>query len=338
MFVPVVDRNQQRLMPTTAARARRWIKSGKATPFWQRGIFCVRLNVDPSARNLQPVVVGIDPGSHKEGYTIKSHAHTYLNVQADTPQWVKQSVLTRSQMRRSRRNRKTPCRQPRANRLRNRRRLPPSTRARWQWKLRVCRWLFQVFPIATFVVEDIKAQTKGQRRWDSSFSPLEVGKQWFYAELGRLAPVYTKQGWETKQLRDSLGLKKTRKKTAEVFEAHCIDAWVLANCWTGGHSHPENRRLVCVTPLQFHRRQLHRLEPERGGVRKPYGGTNSLGMKRGALVKHPTYGLTYVGGTMQGRISLHALETGKRLTQTAKLADCRVVKLLRWRARLLPIP
>ncbi len=66
-----------------------------------------------------------------------------------------------------------------------------------------------------------------------------------------------------------------------------IDVWALANCWTGGHSHPENRQLVCVTPLQFHRRQLHRLEPERGGVRKPYGGTNSLGMKRGALVKHP---------------------------------------------------
>ncbi len=43
--VPVVDYNQISLMPTTPARADKWIKSGKATPFWKRGIFCVRLNV-----------------------------------------------------------------------------------------------------------------------------------------------------------------------------------------------------------------------------------------------------------------------------------------------------
>ena len=66
MFVPVFDHQQQPLMPTTPARARRWIQSGKATPFWKRGVFCVRLNVEPSAREVQPIAVGIDPGSKKE--------------------------------------------------------------------------------------------------------------------------------------------------------------------------------------------------------------------------------------------------------------------------------
>ena len=65
--VPVVDSNQTPLMPTTPARANRWIKSGKATPFWKKGIFCVRLNIEPSARNYQPVACGIDPGSRMEG-------------------------------------------------------------------------------------------------------------------------------------------------------------------------------------------------------------------------------------------------------------------------------
>ena len=269
---------------------------------------------------------------------VKSAAHTYLNVQADAVTWVKEAVTTRRQMRRARRFRKTPCRQPRANRLRNTSRLPPSTKARWQWKLRLCRLLCRLFPISAFMVEDIKAVTKGNRSWDRRFSPLEVGKEWFYQELGRLAPVQTRQGWETKQLRDALGQKKSGQKMAETFIAHCVDAWALAWAVVGGQPSPENRRLLCLTPLRWHRRQLHRLQPERGGFRKPYGGTRSLGMTRGALVKHPKYGLAYVGGTMDGRLSLHAPNDGKRLTQTAQEAVCHRNTVLRWRARLLPVP
>ena len=53
LFIPVVDIDQKPLMPTTPARACRWVISGKATPFWRKGIRCVRLNVEPSARNLR---------------------------------------------------------------------------------------------------------------------------------------------------------------------------------------------------------------------------------------------------------------------------------------------
>src|SRR5260370_8288660 len=82
MFVPVIDRNQHPLMPTTPSRARRWIKSGKATAFWKGGLFCVRLNAEPLAREVQPLAVGIDPGSKREGYSVLSAAHTYLNIQS----------------------------------------------------------------------------------------------------------------------------------------------------------------------------------------------------------------------------------------------------------------
>jgi hypothetical protein len=225
MFVPVVDRNQQSLMPTTPSRARRWIKTGKATPFWKKGVFCVRLNVEPSDQEAQPTAVGIDPGSKKEGWSVKSAAHTYLNIPADAVTWVQEHVEQRRQMRRARRYRKTPCRQPRFNRARGG--ISPSTKARWQWKLRLASWLSKLFPITTVVVDDIKAKTTGKWRWDVSFSPLEVGKRWFYEQLAKLAQVVTRSGWETKQMRDALGLKKTGKKTAEVFEAHCVDAWVL---------------------------------------------------------------------------------------------------------------
>ncbi len=336
MFVPVVDRHGIALMPTRPSRARRWVRSGKATPFWKGGVFCVRLNVEPSAHHTQPVAVGIDPDSKKEALVVKSAAHTYLNVQADAVTHVKEAVETRKQMRRARRCRQTPCRAPRSNRARGG--IPPSTRARWGWKLRLGAWLARLFPISAFLVEDIKATTKGKRRWDQSFSPLEVGKQWFYQEPGKLAPVQTRPGWETKQLWDGLGLKKSKQKLAETFSAHAVDAWVLAWSVVGGSPIPDQTRLLCVTPLRWHRRQLHRLQPERGGQRKPYGGTRSPGFKRGTLVKHPKYGLASVGGTLNGRLSLHHAQTGQRLCQHAKPSDCRIRTTVKWRARLLPVP
>jgi hypothetical protein len=183
---------------------------------------------------MQPIAVGIDPGSKKEALVVKSAAHTYPNIPADAITWVKDAVTARAQMRRARRFRKTPCRQPRAKRGCARRKLPPSTKARWQWKLRVCRWLCRLYPITAFIVEDIKAATNGQRCWDRSFSPLEVGKQRFYQELDKLAPVQTRHGWETRHLRDQLGLVKSKQKLAETFSAYRVVAWALAWAVIGG--------------------------------------------------------------------------------------------------------
>ncbi|MDD5523422.1 MAG: RRXRR domain-containing protein [Kiritimatiellae bacterium] len=333
-YVPVLSSDREVLMPTTAARARKWVKSGKATPFFRGQMFCVRMNV-PTGKVVQPIAVGIDPGSKWEGYTVKSESHTYLNIQADAVTWVKDAVEVRRNMRKARRSRKTPYRANRKNRARGC--LPPSTKARWQWKLRVASWLCKLFPVDCFVVEDIKAKTKGRPKWDKAFSPLEIGKTWFYAELGKLAWVETLSGYDTFTIRNQYGLKKGSDKKKQAFESHCVDSWVLANWFVGGHITPDNERLMLVTPLQFHRRQLHVLQPTKGGARKPYGSTCSLGFKRGSLVLHPKWGITYVGGTSNNRISLHSLETGKRLTQKAKELDCRFVTYNTWRTAL-PVP
>ena len=336
-MVPVIDSTQKPLMPCSEKRARQMVESKKATPFWTKGTFCVRLNVEPSARNLQQVAVGIDPGSKREGFTIKSEAHTFLNIQAETVTWVKDAVETRRIMRRNRRQRKTPCRKNKMNRSRPKGFLPPSTKARWDWKLRIIAQLTKIFPITDFVVEDIKARTKKHcRKWNKSFSPLEVGKAYFYAALAKLGVVRLKQGWETKELRDAAGLKKTSKKLSEVFEAHCVDSWVLANWLVGGHTLPDNKMILCVAPIQLHRRQLHALCPAEGGVRRLYGGTRSMGFKRGSLVRHPKWGLAYVGGTSKGLVSLHSLETGKRLCQNAKPQDIKQASNQTWRRRSFP--
>ena len=313
-------------MPCSEKRARKMIESRKATPFWHLGVFCIRLNVEPSARHTQQIALGVDPGSKKEGFTVKSKAHTLLNIQADAVTWVSEALETRRTMRRGRRFRKTPCRQNRINRARGG--LPPSTKARWQLKLRILDQLRKVYPITDVVVEDIKAPSKkGQRKWNVSFSPLEVGKQWFYSEIeSRGFTLTLRQGHETAEIRNRLCLKKTSQKMAEVFSAHCVDSWVLSNDVVGGHSNPDNERLLCVVPLRFHRRQLHALQCSEGGIRRPYGSTRSLGMQRGSLVTHKKYGVAYLGGYLKDRVSLHSLQDGKRLTQTAKVSDLKMLK------------
>jgi len=319
-------------MPTTSARARRWIRDRKATYFYQKGVFCVRLNVNPSATYTQEIACGVDPGGTWEAMTLKSKAHTILNIQSEAVYWIKGALQTKREMRRSRRFRKTPCRQPRWNRGCLRKpRIPPSTLARWNAKLRLINIWRKVVPISHYVVEDIAAETrKGQRRWNRSFSPLEVGKNWFYRELRKLEKLSLKAGWETKNLRDALGLVKS-KSNQNAFAAHCLDSWVLANSVVGGHLAPENKRIHYLKPLRFHRRQLHRLQPSKGDVRKPYGGTRSLGFKRGSLVSHPKYKLCYIGGFLGERLSLHSLETSRRLTQSAKAGDCRFLGYNSWR-------
>jgi hypothetical protein len=332
--VPVLSAERKLLMPTTPSRARRWIKEGKATPFYNKGIFCVRLNA-VSGATVQEIACGIDPGSKKEGLTVKSASHTFLNIQADAVTWVKDAVEVRGNMRRGRRFRKTPCRKDRKNRTQGQ--LTPSTKARWQWKLRLATWLSRVYPVTCFVVEDIRAESKGRKKWDQSFSPLEVGKQWFYARLRDIGAVELRSGRDTAALRRQAGLKKTSEKMKAVFSAHCVDSWVLANVFTGGHIKPDNETLLLVTPLQFHRRQLQAMQHTKGGIRRPYGGTRSLGMKRGSVVTHPRYGKTYVGGTCGGRISLHSIVTGRRITQRVKTSDCDFVTYNTWRTvRILP--
>jgi len=323
MFVPVVDKNNKPLMPTRIGRAKRWVVSGKGTFFWKMHILCVRLNIDLSDDKTQKIAIGIDPGSKREAYTIKSKSHTYLNILSETPYWIKDVLEVRRNMRSSRRFRN--CRR-RKSRFDNRHKpkLPPSTKARWQLKLNICKKLLKVFPMSDFVVEDVSAKTKpGKKKWNVSFSPLEIGKKWFYVEIAKLGNLTTKQGYETKQLRDILNLRKDNDKLSDNFYAHNVDSWILSNSLVDGHVKPDNENLLKLIPLRFHRRQLHVFQPIFEGKRKNYGGTISLGFKKGCLVRHKKYGIVYVGGSSNNRITIHNIWSGKRITRNVKLYECK---------------
>ncbi len=335
MFVPVKSKDGEQLMPTSPPVARHLIKSGKATPYWNNGIFCIRLNYETTAYK-QEIAVGVDPGSKKEGFTVKSEAHTYLNVQTDAHSKVGKKIEKRRELRRTRRSRSCPNRKNRTNRHpANKDRIPAGTRARWDWKLRVLDWLSNMYPVTHVCVEDIKARTiKRAKKWNSSFSPLEVGKSWFYSEIQKRWTLFTLQGWETKELRDRLGLKKSSKKLAETFDAHCVDSWCLAYHTVGGVDVPDNTDIFCIAPIPVSRRELHRQNPQKNGIRSRYGGTVlAQGLVKNTLVKHVKHGLTRLSGiNAKGLFSIYSLD-GKRITTGAKRQDFKVLTRLNFNYR-----
>jgi len=336
--VPVVDKAGKPLMPCLAVRARKLLDTGKAVGAWNKlGIFYIRLKVSKEPKN-QRLVVGIDPGSKFEGYSVVGTKDTVLNIMSEAPDWVKKAVETRRNMRRARRFRNTRRRECRFdNRLAGTRRLPPSTKSRWDAKLRIVTKLAQIMPLTGAVVEDVKAVTKkGQRRWNVNFSPIEAGKEYLYNGLRGLGlELRLKQGMETKEARDALGLKKIKSKSRPVFSSHCVDSWILAASMSGAKM-PTTKNLYYLTPLRLHRRQLHMFEPAKGGLRKRYGGTMSIGIKRGTLVVHLKHGLCYVGGNMDERLSLHSVSTGKRLCQNAKVSDLKTLTRIANNSQFLP--
>ena len=80
LYVPVVDKEGKPLMPCHPARARELVHKGKAVRRFNRGIFYIRLT-ERVGGETQEIVVGIDPGSKREAFTVKSEAHTLLNIQ-----------------------------------------------------------------------------------------------------------------------------------------------------------------------------------------------------------------------------------------------------------------
>lgn len=335
MRIPVISSDNQPLMPTKPSRARKWIRDGKAVgKFNDLGQFYVQLINESSGTETQPIVIGIDPGKLYSGIGVQSSKVTLFTAHLVLPfQKVKDRMEQRAMMRRSRRgrriNRKVAFskRAHRQKRFDNRRgsKLPPSIRANRQLELRVVSELCDLLPITGIVYEIVEA--KGSK----SFSPVMVGQKWMLTQLAKFAPVETRKGWETSQLRTQLGLIKQKHQKGDPIPAtHAVDGIALAcsafiqyesfhsakaygHQWTGE---------VTVTSALFEvirrpsisRRQLHLMVPTKGGLRRKYGGsTTRHGVRKGDLVNSPK-GIGYVSGDTEKQVSVSSPDW-KRLGQ-----------------------
>jgi hypothetical protein len=334
-WIPIISSNGNPLMPCHPARARQLLKQNKAKKQFTNSICYLKLS-KTSQESIQDISCGIDSGSKREAITVKSKNKTFINILADARTGIKESLETRRNSRKSRRFRKTPCRKNKYNRKRNKNFIPPSTRARWNSKLRLINILKKIYPISIYVVEDIKAKSKeGKRNWNKNFSPLEIGKKYFYNIIKTYGNLILKEGWDTFKIRKKLDLVKTKNKLDKIFSAHNIDSWVLANFHFNIQTYPENIDIYYFQQIECHRRQLQVLQFSKGGKRRRYGGTVSLGIPKGTVVKAKYKKkeiLCYIGGNMNGKLSIHNIKNGERISRSIDKEDIKYMGyIVKWK-------
>jgi hypothetical protein len=305
--VPVLDINGNPAMPTKASRARRWLRDGKAKVVHNDlGVFQIQLLQEASGAEQQDIVVGIDQGKLYTGMAVQSAKTTLLMLHLELPfltikKRVKQRAMLRSNRRRRRIRRDVNfnLRNHRQKRFSNRskkRSIPPSINGNKKLEQRVVTELLKLFPVSSFVFELVKA--KG----NSSFSPVMQGQLRQISWLQALLPTETIFGWKTSILRDKLGLVKNKtNKSAQEPATHAIDGVALAchhfikyvedkvnQCadWFGDVKVTKPQFVVVGRP-KYSRRQLHLMQPSKGGIRQKYGGSYLDGnFRKGDFVRY----------------------------------------------------
>lgn len=335
--VPVMGHDGQPRMPTTPARARKWIKSGKAVPKHNKvGVFYIQL-VQESGEETQPIVAGIDRGKCFTGIAFQSKLATIAIFHLCLPGFYKtkktskdrQSVTgkmaKRHELRRSRRanriDRSKPfkIRNHREKRFSNRiqSKLPPSIRANRQMELRILNEMTKILPITEIRDEDCGGNTKRNGR---GISPVTVGQEWFRTEASKLAPVVNVNSLTTGSYLDRLGLvKDKRDKSKQTVETHGNDAIAIASSHFIEYKafHSANSRghnwvgecyvtaapFIIVTRPKLFRRKLHQEQYQKGGILKRQGGTiTPFGFRSGDYVQSTRKGEVirgWIGGYTQ---------------------------------------
>lgn len=156
MFVYVLDKNGQPLMPTSRfGKVRRLLKEGKAKVV-RREPFTIKLLYEPETDVVQECYCGVDTGSKHIGVAVVGNGKVLYQSQTELRSDIKKKMDVRRVHRRNRRNRKTRYRKPRfLNRSNSTRsdRLPPSVKHKVQAHIVEIEFCKKILPIADLILE-----------------------------------------------------------------------------------------------------------------------------------------------------------------------------------------
>lgn len=266
-------------MPMKASRVTRYVKEGKGKIRYDRKLklHYLQLLVDPSDMKTQTIVLGIDPGSCFDGFSVVSQDTHHCNFELiqrakKGKSSIKKFMERRALNRRIRRSRK--WHRPIRFSNRTRRKLSPTIRANVDMRKWLINKLSEYFPITKVVVEDVKFNHY-QSNKGKSFSHVEQGKNELYRFIKTRFILETRYGHETHKLRSQVfGYDpKVKDKGDKSFNAHCIDSFVLALDGIKVNKHVDvttNHKVIFIQKILYNRRQLTQIRPRR------YKGNNSF--------------------------------------------------------------
>mgnify|MGYP000853597618 CR=1 FL=1 len=163
MFVYVLDKNGQPLMPTQRfGKVRRMLRDRKAKVV-KRCPFTIRLLYEPETKIVQDVVLGVDTGSKHVGVACIGNDKVLYQSQVELRDDIKRKMDSRRMYRRSRRNRKTRYRKTRflnrGNSIKNDRYCPTIT-SKFYGHIREIEFCKKILPIKDTVLETGKFDTQ----------------------------------------------------------------------------------------------------------------------------------------------------------------------------------
>jgi 5-methylcytosine-specific restriction endonuclease McrA len=179
-FVFVLDTQLKPLTPCSPGTARRLLKARKAA-IYRRFPFTIVLKKTVE-ETPQPCQLKIDPGSQTTGLAILQENRVIWAAElAHRGRAIKDALLSRRQLRRSRRNRKTRYRKPRfLNRTRQPGWLPPSLESRISNVLTWVNRLRKVGPVASISQELVRFDTQKLQNPEMSGIEYQQGELFGY--------------------------------------------------------------------------------------------------------------------------------------------------------------
>ena len=186
MSVAVMSKTGMRLMPTSEYRARKLLKSKKATVYGYHP-FTIQLT-ERETGDVQPVEFCMDTGYLHIGMSVKSEKHEYLGMQVDTLTDEKQKHDACRMYRRQRRGRKRYRQSRFNNRKRNDGWIAPSLEHKKDIHIQIISRISNVMPVTNITLEMGNFDTQVLKALEEG-NPLPQGIDYQHGERYGIATL-----------------------------------------------------------------------------------------------------------------------------------------------------
>lgn len=157
MFVYVLNKNGEALMPCKPQKARKLLKNNKAKVI-NRTPFTIQLLYGSSGYN-QPVNLGVDAGSQYIGLSATTEKQELFKAEVELRQDISKLLENRRSLRRSRRNRKLRYRPARFNNRGKKGKVAPTIQHKIDCHITIIKKVCNIIPVENIIIETAEFDT-----------------------------------------------------------------------------------------------------------------------------------------------------------------------------------